>query len=163
MDSSAKVLIVLGIIGAIVVVCVVVQSAVTRRYSAQMRADAEIAMAGSAPLPGEDARHALIADRLRQKTPQQLWIATTGTSAVGRVVTLGATGQHNGPDPVVDLTLEVGGPDGPYTVEARAEVNQLDVPSCQPGSAIRVRVDPGNRDEVVFLFDGRMVPVSSPR
>jgi hypothetical protein len=163
MDSSAKALIVLGIIGAIVVVCVVIQSAVTRRYSAQMRADAESAMIASAPLPGEDARHTLVAERLRQRTPQQLWIATTGTSAVARVVAVQPTGKHNGPDPVVDLTIEVEGPDGPYTVQAQVEVSQLDVPSCQPGSAIRVRVDPGNRDEVVFLFDGRVVPVSSPR
>jgi hypothetical protein len=157
MDSKAQAVVVLGIIGAIIVVCLVIQSLVSKRYQAQMLANMEDARALSAPLPGEQARVSAIVDRQQQRTAQQQWIATSGTAATARIVAAEETQKWSGHDPLLDLTLEVQGPDGPYRVEEQVVVRQLDIPLCQRGSAIVVRLDPGNRNDVVVLFDGRMV------
>jgi hypothetical protein len=90
--------------------------------------------------------------RSLQKTSRQLWIAKSGTPAAAHVIAAKARDALVDDHPLVDLALEVQGPDGRYPLQMTIAVPLSDVPSLQPGRTINVRIDPTNRHEVVVLF-----------
>ena len=53
---------------------------------------------------------------------------------------------------LVDLTLELQSPDGPYRVELQVVVPLVSIPACQPGRSVNVRVDPRSRNNIVVVF-----------
>lgn len=91
-------------------------------------------------------------DRLFQRTPRQLWLAKSGTPATARIVAAQQTNTMINQRPLVDLILEVHGPEGTYQVQMQVVLSVFDIASCQTGETVDVRIDPKNRADVVIVL-----------
>lgn len=79
-------------------------------------------------------------------------LALTGMPMTARVLAAQQTGTMVNMNPQVHVTLEVHGPQGPYHVQTLAIVPQFNIPQCQPGATVNVRVNPQNPHEVAVVF-----------
>jgi len=120
--------------------------------AAKAKAEAEAESAAKADYDAQiAANHARIA-RWEQRSPEQLEIAKTGIPATARIVAAGSTNRTFARNPLVEFTLEVQAPGGSYTVQLEFVVPLFNTSLFQRGATIDVRVDPKNRENVVFIF-----------
>jgi hypothetical protein len=87
--------------------------------------------------------------RGRSRAKRARWLRAYGLSLTARIVSATPTGTRINRVPECRLSLQVAGPQGPYT----ASVDKL-VPEHQLaqliGGNVRVRADPGNLQEVIL-------------
>jgi hypothetical protein len=80
-------------------------------------------------------------------------LAQTGVPAQGRLVTVQQTGRMINMNPEIQAVVEVHHPQfGVYQTQTTAIVPQIAIPRAQPGSAVQIRVDPQNQQEIALVF-----------
>lgn len=85
----------------------------------------------------------------RAKQRKAAWIRSHGVALTARVVDAQHTGMAEGDVPIYRLSLELNGPDGPYTVTTNRIIPEHEV-GLLLHKEVRVRAHPVNRLEVVI-------------
>ncbi len=130
------------------------QLALTTKAEAHARAEAEARAEKAAQddMAAQFAANRARIDHWEQHSPRQLEVARTGTPATARITGADMTDRTFGRNPLVDFTLEVQAPGGSYMVQLQFVVPLMRIPAFQPGATIEVRIDPENRENVVFIL-----------
>jgi hypothetical protein len=89
---------------------------------------------------------------LQQGSADAQRLMMTGTVATGIIKAVRDTGTLVNNSPMVEFDLDVTVPgQPPYPVTHRQIVNQLQIPSIQPGNPVPLRVDPMDANTVLIL------------
>ena len=94
---------------------------------------------------------AKLADRLRRR----------GTSALAVARSVRETGLYIHEMPQLELELEVQGPGGAYRVNKRLVVPLGALEGLRRGDAFPVRIEPGDREQIAFVWDEFQGPKAS--